>query len=50
MDSDLIINKKNIKHLQALPHVIFKLEDLERLTPIPLEFTDGKWYVKLGVS
>ena len=43
MTSDTTNKRKNIKHLQALPHVMFKLEELAELTSIPIGFEDGKW-------
>lgn len=46
MDSDSIYNKKNIRHLQKLPHVMFKLEDLDSISLLPLEFKGGKWLMK----
>ena len=43
MTSDTINKHKNIKRLQALPHVMFKLEELKDIRSLPLEFEDGKW-------
>ncbi len=34
---------KNISHLLELPHVMFKLEELEKIRTIPIEFEDGMW-------
>jgi hypothetical protein len=36
-------NNKNISHLQSLPHVIYKLEELKEIRSLPFEFEDGKW-------
>jgi hypothetical protein len=36
---------KNINHLLELPHVKFKLEELEGISSVPIEFEDGKWRV-----
>jgi hypothetical protein len=46
MDSDSIYNKKNIKQLQTLPHAMFKLEDLNSISSLPIEFNGGKWLMK----
>ena len=35
---------KNISHLQSLPHVMFKLEELKRMKSIPVLFEKGKWH------
>jgi hypothetical protein len=41
------INKhKNIKHLQALPHLMFDLEELKNTGSIPIEFENGRWSYK----
>ena len=34
---------KDISKLQALPHVMFKLEELDGMESIPIRFVDGKW-------
>jgi hypothetical protein len=36
---------KDISKLQALPHVMFKLEELAGLDSIPVRFVDGKWTI-----
>jgi hypothetical protein len=36
---------KDISKLQALPHVMFKLEELETIGTIPVKFANGKWEV-----
>ena len=39
------INKyKDIKHLQALPHLMINLEELEEIDSLPLSFKDGRWF------
>jgi hypothetical protein len=43
MTSGLTYNNKNICHLQSLPHVMYKLEELKDIRSLPLEFEDGKW-------
>jgi hypothetical protein len=41
------INKyKNINYLQTLPHLMIKLEELERIENIPIGFEGGKWVYK----
>ena len=50
MTSDSSYNKKNIKHLQALPHFMIKLEELAGFTTLPFGFEDGKWQMKLRVN
>jgi hypothetical protein len=36
---------KNINHLLELPHVKFKIEEMEGISSVPIEFEDGKWRV-----
>jgi hypothetical protein len=43
MTSDSINKHKNIKHLQTLPHLMFKLEDLEKIDSLPISFEEGRW-------
>jgi hypothetical protein len=43
MTSETIVKHKNISHLQELPHVMFKLEELREQTSLPIGFEDGKW-------
>jgi len=45
MTSNVVNKQKNINHLQALPHVMFKLEELNDVRSFPIEFEDGKWRV-----
>jgi hypothetical protein len=46
MTSDTINKHKDIKHLQALHHLMIKLEDLADITVLPIGFEDGKWFLK----
>lgn len=43
MTSSTTNKQKNINHLRDLPHVIFKLEELNSISTFPIEFEDGKW-------
>jgi|WetSurMetagenome_2_1015567.scaffolds.fasta_scaffold105155_2 hypothetical protein len=43
MTAETINKPMNINHLQTLPHLMFKLEDLENIESIPIGFEDGKW-------
>lgn len=43
MTSDTINKHKNIKYLQELPHIMIKLEELNSVPSLPIEFEDGKW-------
>ena len=43
MSSDTTNKQKNISHLQVLPHVIFKLEELNNVSSIPIRFENGGW-------
>jgi hypothetical protein len=43
MTSDSINKHKDISHLEALPHVMFKLEDLEGIDSLPIGFEEGRW-------
>jgi hypothetical protein len=44
MTSTTINKHKNINHLMALPHLMFKLEELDDYDTIPVEFKDGEWF------
>jgi hypothetical protein len=44
MTSSTINKHKDISHLQALPHVMFKLEELKDIKSLPIIFEDGKWH------
>jgi hypothetical protein len=46
MTSDTINKQKDISHLQTLPHVMFKLEDIDSIDSFPIEFKDGRWLYK----
>lgn len=43
MSSETTNKRKNINHLQELPHVMFRFEELNELSTIPIEFMDGRW-------
>jgi hypothetical protein len=47
MTSDIKNKPMNICHLQALPHLMFKLEDLENIESLPIGFEDGKWFYEV---
>lgn len=44
--SDTIQKQKDISHLTVLPHVLFKLEELEKHDMLPIVFENGKWSYK----
>jgi hypothetical protein len=44
MTSEVINKQKNINHLQKLPHVLIKLEELKRIDTLPISFGDGRWF------
>jgi hypothetical protein len=46
ISSDTINKHKNINHLKALPHVMFKLEELAGMDILPIGFEEGKWSYK----
>jgi hypothetical protein len=46
MSSDTTHNKKNINHLQSLPHLSIKLEELSGLRSLPISFENGEWKIK----
>ncbi len=46
MTSGSINKHKDIKHLQELPHLMIKLEELEKMTQLPIGFEDGRWFEK----
>jgi hypothetical protein len=43
MTSKMINKHKDINHLLTLPHVMYKLEELNGIGKLPIEFADGKW-------
>ncbi len=46
ISSDKVEKQKDISHLQNLPHVKLKYEDIINQTILPLNFIDGKWISK----
>jgi hypothetical protein len=44
MSSYITNKRKNINHLQQLPHIMFKLGELDKLSTIPIGFEDGGWH------
>jgi len=46
MTSKTINKQKDISHLQILPHVMFKLEEIDKIDSLPLGFEDGRWFLK----
>jgi hypothetical protein len=45
MTSETTNKHKNISHLQGLPHIMFKLEELKNIRTLPIEFEDGNWRI-----
>ena len=45
MTSDTIDKYKDISHLQKLPHVMFKYEELDTTGTIPVSFENGSWHL-----
>jgi hypothetical protein len=45
MTSEDINKKKDISHLQALPHVMFQYEALDTMSTIPVSFESGSWHL-----
>jgi hypothetical protein len=43
MSSDIVNKHKDISNLMALPHVMFKMEELEKIKSIPVGFENGRW-------
>jgi hypothetical protein len=37
---------KDISNLQALPHVMFKLEEIDAIDVLPFGFKDGEWFYR----
>jgi len=48
MKSDTVNKHKDISHLQNLPHVVFKLEELKSIDVLPFRFEAGKWEYNRG--
>ncbi len=46
MNSELQYNKKDISYLQSLPHLMIKLEEIDRIDPEFIGFENGKWFIK----
>jgi len=46
MTSDTINKQKDISHLQILPHVMFKLSEINNITSLPLGFRDRGWFCR----
>jgi hypothetical protein len=46
MTSNAVNKRKNINHLQVLPHVMFTLEELDSIDTIPIGFEEGEWHFK----
>jgi hypothetical protein len=44
MTSDVINKRKDISHLQVLPQVMFKLEEIDAISVLPFGFKDGEWF------
>jgi hypothetical protein len=43
MISETTNKHKNISYLQVLPHLMFKLEELNKISSIPIGFENGSW-------
>ena len=43
MSSETTNKRKNISQLLTLPHVMYKLQELNDVRSFPIEFEDGKW-------
>jgi hypothetical protein len=46
MTSSTVNKHKDVSHLQKLPHVMFKLEEIETIDSLPLGFEDGGWFYR----
>lgn len=46
MTSETTKKRKNISNLLKLPHLIFRFEDIQGISSIPVGFEDGKWVYK----
>jgi hypothetical protein len=44
--SESVNKNKDVSHLQDLPHVMFKLEELQDSKSLPFGFENGKWFLK----
>lgn len=43
MSSGSEFKRQDLSHLQDLPHLKLKLQDLNGAEPLPVSFTDGRW-------
>jgi hypothetical protein len=43
MNSETLNKRKNISHFLALPHLMFKLEELKNIRKLPIEFENERW-------
>ena len=43
MTSETVNKQKKLSHLQGLPHLMFRLEDLDGIDTLPIRFEGGKW-------
>ena len=43
MTSGAVNNQMNLSHLQTLHHVMFKLEEVEKIDNLPFRFDGGRW-------
>ena len=46
IESESVNKHKDISHLQDLPHVMFKFEELGHMKGFPFGFENGKWFLK----
>jgi hypothetical protein len=46
MSSDTVNKHKDISNLQVLPHVMFKLEELDKIKSVPIGFEERQWVYK----
>lgn len=44
MTSETVDKHKDINHLQELPHVMIKLEELDQIASLPFGFEGGRWH------
>ncbi|HSN50416.1 MAG TPA: hypothetical protein VLR52_04225, partial [Bacteroidales bacterium] len=45
ISSETTNKRKNISELLKLPHVMFKFEELDKISSFPVGFTSGKWRI-----
>ncbi len=43
MTSETVNKHKDVNHLQDLPHLMLKLEELDKTNSLPLKFENGQW-------